>query len=184
MTELLEIWKPIKGFEGLYEISNLGRVKTIGRKAKNGTFFPTKLLKLKPNKMGYILVALHKDGKIKRVGLHRLVAIHFIPNPNNYQIVNHLDRNPSNCRVDNLEWCTQSHNCRWDGALERRAKAQINRKDVSNLVNQYTLDGEFVMEWQSLAEIQRTLNYNVGNICKHIKGQFSQMYGYIWRYAV
>ena len=96
-----EEWKYIKDYEGLYQISNLGRVFSLN---KNKFKHPTK------GSDGYIRVSLYKERERKSYLVHRLVAEAFIENPNNYPIINHKDENPSNNRVDNLEWCTFKYN--------------------------------------------------------------------------
>ena len=101
-----EEWRDIKGYEGKYQVSNLGRVKSLKDKYNN---YREKILK-PGNYRGYLYVNLCKEGKSKRFHVHRLVAIHFISNSNTYPQVNHKDENPSNNRVDNLEWCTTKYN--------------------------------------------------------------------------
>ena len=104
-----EIWKDIEGYEGLYQISNLGRVKRLGHQC--GAIYRNEHL-LKPClRDRYLSVRLSKNGKVKNCNIHRLVASAFIPNPNNYDVVNHIDTNRMNNNVNNLEWCTQSYNC-------------------------------------------------------------------------
>lgn len=109
----MEIWKDIKGYEGLYQVSNLGRVKSLGRfhKFPNGGIYEIKprILKNATETSGYLFVALY-NGYRKQYKIHRLVAEAFIPNPNNLPQVNHKDLNKQNNRVDNLEWCTASEN--------------------------------------------------------------------------
>lgn len=107
---MAEIWEHINGFEGIYMISNLGRIKSIKRKAN--TWFgkrivPEHFLSLKPNKQGYIRVLLCNK---KKYNVHRLVAEAFIPNVNNKPFINHINNNPSDNRVENLEWCTAKEN--------------------------------------------------------------------------
>lgn len=109
-----EIWKPIEGFEGIYEVSNFGRVKSIDRYViyKNGhkTFHKGRIIRQIDN-FGYKTVHLHKDGKqTSSVRVHRLVAIAFIPNPLNLPIVNHKDEDRANNIVENLEWCDSKYN--------------------------------------------------------------------------
>ncbi len=110
---MAEKWKPIKEYEGQYEVSNLGNVRSLRRKATNGKGFQKKKNRLlKPNiNKGYATVTLCKDGKPKVFLVHRLVAIAFIPNPEGKPIVDHIDTNPLNNTVDNLRWCTQKENC-------------------------------------------------------------------------
>lgn len=109
-----EIWKPIKGYEGLYEVSNLGRVKSLSRKVNSYLGENTRTMRERIMKQrirnSYFIVQLKKDGIRKSYQVHRLVAEAFIPNPKNKSIVNHLDYNPRNNIVDNLEWCTQKEN--------------------------------------------------------------------------
>lgn len=108
-----EEWKDIPGYEGLYQISNLGRVKSLARKVKtkNGNYQGYNEKILKTRKKGYCIVSLCKDRKIKGMQVHRLVAEAFIPNPENKPYVDHIDTNPQNNNVNNLRWCTQKENC-------------------------------------------------------------------------
>jgi hypothetical protein len=107
-----EIWKDVIGYEGIYQVSNLGDVKRIGKihlcnyKYQNGY-----LLKSLDNGKGYLRIKLSNKGISKRVMLHRIIAEAFIDNPNKHPVVNHIDGNKKNNNIDNLEWCTQSYNC-------------------------------------------------------------------------
>lgn len=101
-----EIWKDVEDYDGLYQVSNLGRIKSFHRGENI----------MKPmhrNCDRYLRIALHKNGKVKYEYLHRLVAKAFIANPYNFPEVNHIDTNPRNCNVKNLEWCTKKHNLNW-----------------------------------------------------------------------
>ena len=104
-----EVWKDIKGFEGLYQVSNLGRVKSLERYRSNHSKLQKVEEKIKSTRedaQGYLLVDLYKDNKQKTVRVHRLVAEAFIPNIENKETVNHLDGDKSNNKVNNLEWAT------------------------------------------------------------------------------
>lgn len=108
-----EIWKDIKGYEGIYQVSNLGRVYN----SKYHRFLSTPTNRKKK----YVDVALNKNGVAKSYKVHRLVADAFIPNPNNLPFVNHKDENPSNNCVDNLEWCTNEYNLKYGNAHKKQA---------------------------------------------------------------
>ena len=109
-----EIWKPIAGYEGYYEVSNLGRVKSVDRYACRSdgkkVFCRGRIMKLGKNRGNYTQLALCKDGVMKTHPVHRLVAKTFIPNPNNLPAINHIDGNKDNNSVSNLEWCDTKHN--------------------------------------------------------------------------
>lgn len=112
----MEKWLPIKGYEGLYEISDKGRVKSLYSRYKGKSF-----LKQCAGSRGYLLVTLCRDGRQKTVNVHRLVAEAFLPNPNNLQCVNHKDENRQNNEVSNLEWCTYYHNNTFGDRLTKSA---------------------------------------------------------------
>ena len=122
-----EIWKDIPGYEGQYQVSNLGRVKSLDRfitQMNHGKLitrrYPGKIFNLKPdNTTGYVAVVLHKDNVPTDYLVHRLVAQSFIPNPDNFPQVNHKDENTSNNCVDNLEWCTNSYNVNYGSRNEK-----------------------------------------------------------------
>ena len=117
-----EIWKDIDGYEGLYQVSNLGRVKSLHHNKE-------KILKGSYNSKGYYFVKLCKNGISKSIFVHRLVAQEFIPNPDNLPIVNHKDENPRNNNVDNLEWCTQKYNANYGTVRERQAQTYFNNRN-------------------------------------------------------
>lgn len=103
-----EIWKDIEGYEGLYQISNFGRVKSLPK--KNGNSYQEERILKPKNNQGYMQVNLYKNKKCKSIVIHRMVAKAFIKNEYNKREVNHIDGNKANNRVDNLEWCTPSEN--------------------------------------------------------------------------
>lgn len=117
-----EIWKDIKGYEGKYQVSNLGRIKVLNYKRSGQEH----IMATKNNK-GYCEIRLAKDGKRKDFIVHRLVAQAFIPNPNNLPQVNHIDENKTNNCVNNLEWCTQAYNNSYGTRLERVSATLKNK---------------------------------------------------------
>ena len=146
-----EIWKDIKGYEGIYQVSNLGRVKALERtwySGRNGCTKRTKpehIMKYRLAKnTGYCLLKLVKNGVEKHVFVHRLVAETFIPNPNNLPEVNHIDGNKENNCVDNLEWCTEKENI--SHAIKNKLRiidgcnnwqAKMSSEDVAFIRNNY-----------------------------------------------
>ena len=105
-----EEWRDIDGYEGYYQVSNLGRVRGVDRVTDNNRPIKSRLLKPFKNNSGHLRIILIKKSIKKHLLVHRLVAKAFIPNPNNYPIINHKDENPSNNNVENLEWCTVLYN--------------------------------------------------------------------------
>lgn len=116
-----EIWKPVVGYEDKYLVSNLGRVKSFWT---NRLLKPTKRKKTEE----YLRVGLWDGKKQHGISLHRLVATAFLPNPNNFPVINHKDENPTNNCVDNLEWCTQQYNTNYGHRLEKFKKAVCGEK--------------------------------------------------------
>ena len=164
MTEE-EIWCPIKGFEGLYEVSDQGRVKSIG-------YGDDRILKPQRIKTGYLLVGLRKNREQKWYLVHRLVAQAFIPNPDNLPQVNHKDENKDNNFVHNLEWCDRKYNCNYGTRNQR----------ISKPVLQFTKDGELVKDWKSTNDVERNLNCSHSSISECCLGKRKTAYGFIWKY--
>ena len=133
----MEIWKDIPGYEGLYKVSNLGRIKSLG----NGKTRKENILRLTKDKYGYLYITLSENGKLKKFKVHRLVAMAFIPNPNNYTQINHKDENRSNNRVENLEWCTQKYNNNY-GNHSKNISNAIKGKYVGEKNPMYGIKGE------------------------------------------
>ena len=183
----MEEWMNIEGYEGLYQVSNEGRVKSLQREIvyKDGRkkVLEEKILHNFLSDLGYYHVMLSKDGMSKRYKVHRLVAKAFIPNPNNLPIINHKDENPKNNVADNLEWCTQGYNVRYGTMIERGRQTQFNREDLSKEVEQYTLDGDLVETFKSASEIERKnpqfKTSSVTRCCRNNK----TYKGYIWKYC-
>lgn len=182
-----EEWRAVPGYEGRYEISNHGNVKSLffKRIAYVSCF-------TKPN--DYKCVTLYKNGKRQNLYIHRLVAQAFIPNPNNFSQVNHIDENKSNNCVNNLEWCTAKYNINYGTGIKRRnaSYGYQNRKfDKEKMskrrekpILQISLNGCFIKKWDSatrfLQSIGRKYNSAIGRCCK---GKSLTAYGYKWQYA-
>ena len=179
-----EYWKPVADYEGLYEVSNWGRARSLDRwvKGRNGSVRLCKgrILKLKTNNQGYLLVTLCKNGKGKTFTVHRLVAEAFLPNTDNLPEVNHKDENKLNNNVDNLEWCNRKFNINYGTRIERVAKKNTNGK-CSKPVLQYTLDGVFVREWESTNECERN-GFSHGAVAACCRGKRKTHKDFIWKY--
>ena len=117
-------WKDIPGYEGLYQVSNLGEIKSLNYRNTG----KEKIIKPRKNKGGYLRVVLCKNGKQKDFLVHRLVAVAFIPNHNNYNQVNHKDENPSNNNVNNLEWCTSKYNSNYGNRNKKLSESHKGKK--------------------------------------------------------
>lgn len=164
-----EVWKDIEGYEGLYQVSNLGRIKSLCREGCFlGVFY---------NRKGYARCRLYKDGKGRNFRVHRLVAMTFIPNPDNKPEVNHIDGNKRNNCVTNLEWVTSSEN-------HVHAYVTGLRKRRGNGVLQYDLEGNFIAEFPGITEAARvigkpSLRSSIGKCCN---GDRITTGNFIWRF--
>ena len=178
-----EIWKDIEGYNGLYQISTLGRIKSLDRKVfNNGTFQLIKGKILNPcnNGNNYLYINLCKNSEIKRVAIHRLVAQAFIDNQNNFTQVNHKDENKINNCVDNLEWCSPKYNANY-GTRNKRMKDNIIKK-YSKKVIQYDLDGNFIREFNSIEDTAKHFNVTSQSINRCCKGKLKRCKNYIFKF--
>ena len=186
-----EIWKDIKGFEGRYQVSNLGRVRSLDWPGHRGRMLKLKICK----RWGYYRLNLaHADGYIKSVSVHRLVAIAFIPNPNNLPEINHKDEDKLNNVVcfnpdgsidaerSNLEWCTGLYNLRY-GTRNERTQKKVNEPRM-RAVHQYDFDGNLLHTYKSISDASRKTGVSARSIC-HIckKTGAHSTNGYIFRYS-
>ena len=158
-----EVWKDIPGYEGLYQVSNFGNVKSFLIDKKNGS-----LRKLNTDKYGYHYIILYKNGISKTIKVHRLVAQAFIPNRDNLPEINHKDKNRKNNNSENLEWCTNLYNIQYSRAKE---------------INQYDNNNNFIKRWNCIREASRKLKIDSGDITKCCNGKRKTAGGYIWKYA-
>lgn len=188
MTE--EQWKPVKGYEGIYEVSSLGRVRSLEHKARHKSrsgnefmvMYKGRIRKPFTNDMGRQSLILKKDGKPHQHRVHRLVAEAFIPNPDNLPEVNHKDENPSNNRVDNLEWCTRDYNLRYGTAIMRIRNTQLKR---ANAVLQLDKEGNVLGKFLSLeraAEAMGCCTQLIKRVCDN-KPYCHTAKGYRWKWA-
>lgn len=174
-----EIWKDIKGYEGLYQVSNLGRIKSFHKYRTTNRIMKPRL------KRGYYQIGLRKDSKRKWYSIHRLVAQAFILNSNNYPIINHKDGNKLNNNVDNLEWCTYSYNSKEAIRLglakpPKAIKGELNPN--SKKIIQYDKNMNKIKIWGSIADASRELNICSCNIIECCKKHRLSAGNYIWEY--
>lgn len=182
-----EVWRDISGYEGLYQVSNYGRIKSLPRLVGKGTRFEhiskERLIKSHINTSGYLQVRLCKDGIMSSsLAVHRLVATAFVPNPTLLPEVNHKDENKINNLPCNLEWCTKAYNTRYGTRTARTSKPVL----------QYSKDGVFIQRYASVKEASRILNIGSSNIhsCAINKTKIKKgnkyvcrsAGGYIWKY--
>lgn len=176
VEEPTEIWKQVQSFEGYYEVSSLGRVRSIERIDSNGKVVPQRALKGQTDKDGYLLVGLHKNGKRVTRRVHRLVASAFIPNKNGLPQINHIDKNKKNNCVGNLEWCDNKYNQYYDGTF-RKANMATSTPVVA------LKDNEIVHMFKSTNEAGRYFGKKNGVLIQrcinHEKG-YKTAYGYHW----
>ena len=204
-----EIWKDIKGYEGLYQVSNLGRVKSLERYDSYNRKVDEKILKTKEN-LGYIYVNLHKNGIQKGYKVHRLVAEAFIPNPDNKPCVDHINTIKDDNRVDNLRWVTyeenmnnpttkekcseinkgktlsEEHKNKISEALKGENNYWYGKFGAENLwsksVVQLTLDGELIKIWGGMREAEREEGFHhsrISECCRQLRDKYK---GYKWMY--
>ena len=180
-----EIWKDIKGYEGKYQISDMGKVKSLERLTSNKRRVLKQInLSQKLGKDGYLKVLLYKENSRKYVMVHRLVANMFIENFYNKPQVNHIDANKQNNNVSNLEWVTASENKLHALSLGIGLLGTGKDNVKSKKVNQISLDGFFIKTWAGQREVARVLKLSQSGICRCCKYGKGTIGGYKWEYTV
>lgn len=204
MTEHDEIWKDIEGYEGLYQVSSTGRVRSLSYRG-NGK---PQILKLCENSKGYLRARLNKDKETGRYFVHRLVAKAFLTPVDGKDCVDHIDGNPHNNNVVNLRFCTHRENVNFPLAKQRaiehnrfrnpdeleRHRITMNKPEVRAKISgknhyratpvlQFSLTGEFIRRWDTLSDAAYSTGTVIANIWKCLKGIRSKAGGFIWRYA-
>ena len=186
--ENIEIWKDIEGYEGFYQVSNLGRVKSLERDVFNprGTVIrhmKEKILVQNIGKLGYAYVNLYLNGKMKTIKTHRLVAMAFLPNPENKPMVNHKDEVKTNNVVDNLEWCDNKYNANYG---TRNSRIIQNRRSYK-LGNAPKAKAVFCEELNKTFDCAKRAEQELGiwgtSIIKVCKGKAKTTGGFHWKYA-
>jgi hypothetical protein len=186
----MEVWKDIIGYDGLYQVSNFGNVRSLDRliDGRNGRFYMRKGSNLSTNTSGnnYVHVLLRINNKSKPFSVHRLVASHFIDNADNLPEVNHKDEIRKNNHVDNLEWCTRKYNVNYGTGIERR-KNNTNYKEIAELkckkVLQFDFLGNFIKAWRSISDASKGSGCSRESIGDSIKGSYKGLSLYVWRLA-
>lgn len=145
----MEKWKSIPGYEGLYEVSSYGRVRSLERYDRFNRKIVSKLLKPSYNTSGYYVVRLCNNGFMKSKLIHRLVAEAFIPNPDNLPMINHRDEDKTNNVADNLEWCDLKYNNNYGTLQQRRIQTNINNGNYSELIKRKEHRKEYLKKYQN-----------------------------------
>lgn len=179
-----EIWRDIKDYEGLYQVSNTGKIKSLDRKVwnyiKKGKIIKTHIV------VDYEYVVLYKNKTQKNYRVHRLVANAFILNPNNYKEVNHIDGNKLNNNVSNLEWCSRSQNLKhaYKNNLRKPLNKGLfyNKNYNSKSVIQYDKNKKIIKKWDCIKRASDELKINEGDIVSCCKNKLKTAGGYIWEY--
>jgi len=163
----MEIWKDIPDYEGLYQVSSQGRIRN-----------NKKIRKLTLRKDGYLHIPLSKNGVTKYFLIHQLVAKTFIDNPLNYKEINHIDENKTNNIIENLEWCSRSYNINYGLGNIKRAKTEGKK------INQFTKDGAFIQQWDTIKQASKELNIKLPHIIRVLKGRRKSTGGFVFKYVM
>lgn len=177
-----EEWKDVVGYEGLYQVSSQGNIRSCERYVNTSGGGKRKISSLILKKFkcpgGYLEVNLWKNNKQKTTMIHRLVAETFIPNPLNFPEVNHKDESKENNCLDNLEWCTSKYNANY-GTRNKRMIKDYRLKPVVMC----SKNGQELKSFKSLGDVVRETGFDISAIIRACKGKQKTSYGYVWKYA-
>lgn len=183
-----EIWKDVVGYEGLYQISNMGNVRSIDH-ITNNRFIKGRLLTPRSRQHGYLGIPLYGKGghptrNCRTFSVHRLVAEAFLPNPENLAEVNHKNENKQDNRLSNLEWISHRDNTCYGNAQEKKRLTNRERHNKFKPILQYSRSGEFIKRFDCINDANRETGVPAGNIVRCAKGSksYSHAGGYVWRY--
>lgn len=200
MKEEKEVWKPVRNYEGLYEVSNMGRVKSLNYRHTG----KERILKTRKNRSGYVTVNLYQEGKMKTCTIHKLVGQEFLENPMGYTELNHLDEDKENNRADNLEFCSRSYNInhgtrnkrvaekvseklrgrkQTEEHIKKRAEKMTNNPKLSKPVICINKVSGLIVEFPSLCEASRQTGISLSHIWECCKGRRKSAGGHIFFYA-
>lgn len=179
-------WSDIEGYEGLYQVSDDGRIRSCDRyvvtKGGYNRICHGIEKKQRKDKDGYMKVSLHKDGNLQTFYVHRLVANAFIPNTENKPCVDHINAVRNDNRVENLRWFTVKENNSTDIAKTRKSVGAFKREDNKKKIIQYSLNGEMINKYNSSMDIERELGFEHSAVLRCCKGKQNTSYGYKWVY--
>lgn len=168
-----EIWKDIPGYEGLYQVSNMGRVLSLHYRKSN----KARLLSPRKERHNYLNVFLCKNGHKEIKKIHQLVALAFLPNPNKYTEINHKDENPQNNRADNLEWCSRNYNMNYGNRASKFIEASGHK------ILQMDMSCNVIKEWPSVRTAAKHIGVANQNLFATLKGRQKTCGGYKWKYV-
>lgn len=170
----MEQWKNIDGYDGIYQVSSEGRVRSF-------QYNKWKVLSCHTvGKTNHLKIGLYKDKKRKHCYVHKLVANAFLPNPNNYTEVNHKDENPLNNNVENLEWCTHLYNMAYGTCQERSRRTHLERTPS---ILMYDKKGVLKATFKSVVEAEKETKIPHSNIIACCKSRLKTAGGYVWKYS-